>query len=337
MGKEYASELRSMAETYAWARTLPIPALDEFVKRSASLPMVAVGSGGSVTAAEFASLMHPGVSCVMTTEEFLERSIPHECAVLLISAGGTNYDILASYAKAARSKPKVLGIICANVKSQLVEIASSNPDVLVHAATPPTGRDGFLATNTLLATATWILSAWGCWLPYSLYDSEYRGVLARRFDSHVSADLKKFRNVDGLLILHDAYGKPAAMDAESKMHEAGLVPVQLADYRNFAHGRHNWVSKHPGTLVLALVTPGSTNLAVATLEKIPGKNRVAMVSDVAGPEVALYLLLTIFHVVKFFGISSGIDPGDPKPPKFGRNLYHMDVSLYMDTGADERD
>lgn len=335
MGKEYAAELHAMTETYSWARRLQIPALAKFASRATSLPLIAVGSGGSVTAAEFASLLHPAVSCTMTPQEFLERAIPHDCAVLLVSAGGNNHDILAAYAKAIKERPKVIGIVCASPTGKLARMAATNRDVLLHAAAPPVGRDGFLATNTLLGTVVWIFRAWGCRLPHSLYDSEYRGVLARMFDSHVSTRLKKFRDADGLLILYDIYGKPAAIDAESKLHEAGLVPVQLADYRNFAHGRHNWIAKHPRTLVLALVTPSSSNLAVATLEQIPDDCRVAMVSDIAGPAAALYLLLTIFHVVKFFGISRGIDPGDPKPPKFGRKFYHMDVSRYVDVDGDE--
>ena len=175
MGKEYASELRSMAETYAWARALPIPALAEFARRSAPVPLIAVWAGGSVTAAEFASMLHPAVSRTMTTEEFLENNIPHDCAVLLISDGGKDHDILAAYGKAVKAKPKALGIVCANAASKLAITAASNQDVLMHAATLPTGRDGFLATNTLLATIAWIMTAWGCSLPNSLHEAAYKG------------------------------------------------------------------------------------------------------------------------------------------------------------------
>ena len=335
MGKEYSSELRTMAETYAWARTQPIRELAEFARRSAGIPLVAVGSGGSGTAAEFASLLHHAVSRTMTTEEFLEWSVPDECAVLLVSAMGNNHDILAAYDKAANSKIKVFGIVCANATSKLVIRAASNQDVLRHAATLPTGRDGFLATNTLLATVVWIMTAWGCSLPNSLHEASYRGSSMKTFDSYVSDNLEKFKDIDGMLIIHDSYGRPAAIDAESKLHEAGLLSVQLADYRNFAHGRHNWLAKHPKTLLLALVTPRNTKLAAATIDKIPDSvSMCCMHAGMDGPVAALNLLVAVFHVVKFFGISRGIDPGSPKPPKFGRALYHMDVSKYVDTGAD---
>ena len=329
MGKKYASELHSMADTYAWARKTRAPALEEFARRSANVPLIAVGNGGSVTAAEFASLVHPAVSRTMTTEAFLECSVPRDCAVLLVSAGGRNHDILAAYGKAVKSKPKVLGIVCADSESRLAKLASSNPNALVHAKTPPTGRDGFLATNTLLATVVWILTAWGCSLPYLLDDVAYRGKSMRKFDSYVSGNLEKFRDINCLLVMHDSYGRPAAVDAESKLHEAGLVPVQLADYRNFGHGRHNWIDKHPETLLLVLVTPQSEKLAAATMAEIPKHVRVCcMHAGTNGPAGALGLLVAMFHVVKFFGISRGIDPGSPHSPDFGRALYHMDVSKY---------
>ena len=329
MGKKYASEIQSVPETYEWARKVPIPALADFVHRSANISLIAVGSGGSMTAAEFASLQHvSAVSRAMTAEEFLETPVPNDCAVLLITAGGNNHDILAAYEKAIKTKVKVLGILCANASGKIVELASSNVDVFVHAVTPPTGRDGFLATNTLIATVVWIAMGWGIGLPeWYIMCKGYAGDL----DSYVSDRLKN-RNIGSLLVLHDSYGKPAALDAESKLHEAGLVSVQLADYRNFAHGRHNWIDKNPKTLVLALATSRNARLADATIEKIRGHARILYVNagNITDRSVSIRFLIMIFHIVGFFGKTRLIDPGRPGPPQFGRDLYHMDVSKYMD-------
>ena len=330
MGKEYATELRLMAETYAWARTADISALVKFAKKSAKLPLIAVGSGGSVTAAETVSLLHPAVSRTMTTYEFMQSDISGNYAVLLISAGGKNRDILAAYEKAVRMNPKVLGIVCANQSGDLVRLAKINPHVFLHAITPPTGMDGFLATNTLLATVVWLFRAWGCDIPLSLHNAAYGGKPLETFDASISDSLKKYSDVDNLLILYDKYGRPAAVDAESKLHEAGIISVQLADYRNFAHGRHNWIDKHPNTLLLALVTPGSIGLATATIEKLPDHvNRCGLHSGFNGPISALNLLVAVFHTVKFFGRVHGIDPGRPSPPSFARELYGMDVLKYV--------
>ena len=57
----------------------------------------------------------------------------------------------------------------------------------------------------------------------------------------------------------------AAFDLESKLVEAGLVSVLLADYRNFAHGRHHWLAKNPDSAVVALASKEETLLAERTL------------------------------------------------------------------------
>lgn len=323
-----------MSETYTWSRTVRIPAIAKFAKKSKNIPLIAVGSGGSVTSAEIVSMLHPAVSCTMTTEAFLECTVPNNCAVLLISAGGNNYDILAAYAKAVNSKPKVIGIVCTNSSGSLVKTARVNSKVLTHAVTPPlTGMDGFLATNTLLATTVWLLRAWGHDVPTLLHDIAYGGIPSVVFSSHIAEDLKKFHNTNSMLILYDSYGKPAAVDAELKMHEAGIMSVQLADYRNFAHGRHNWLDKHPDTLVVALVTPRCAGLANATLGMIPESiNKYVIHTDMDDFTASISLMISMFYVVGFFGHMRGIDPGRPTPPKFARSLYKMDVSEYLDTG-----
>ena len=45
------------------------------------------------------------------------------------------------------------------------------------------------------------------------------------------------------LVLHGPSTRSAAVDLESKFTEAALGNVQLADFRNFAHGRHHWLAK----------------------------------------------------------------------------------------------
>ena len=49
------------------------------------------------------------------------------------------------------------------------------------------------------------------------------------------------------LVLHGPSTRIGAVDLESKFTEAALGHLQLADYRNFAHGRHNWLAKRGET------------------------------------------------------------------------------------------
>ena len=71
-------------------------------------------------------------------------------------------------------------------------------------------------------------------------------------------------------MLHDVRGRAAAIDAESKMSEQGLAAAQVADYRNFAHGRHHGlVAGAPAAGAVALVMPHSRSLVVRTLAPLP--------------------------------------------------------------------
>ena len=58
MGRPYVEELSRLAETYNWALSAPVEALSNAVRSASSHPLVAVGSGGSYTTAQFAAAVH---------------------------------------------------------------------------------------------------------------------------------------------------------------------------------------------------------------------------------------------------------------------------------------
>jgi len=127
------------------------------------------------------------------------------------------------------------------------------------------------------------------------------------------------------VVLHGKWGKPAAIDLESKCVEAALVNIQLADYRNFAHGRHNWVAKHLETTgVVALVGPEEVEIARRTLELLPDSvPALTLDTDQDGPAGSLDLLIQAMALVGTMGAARGIDPGKPKVASFGRQLYRL--------------
>ena len=112
-----------------------------------------------------------------------------------------------------------------------------------------------------------------------------------------------FKNVFTILVLYDNIGKTAAIDLESKLIEAGLNNVQLADYRNFAHGRHNWIDKNPKQIgIISLINPECITLAEKTLNLIPKNIPIAKIdTEYSGPLGALSLLIQVMYTVKIFG------------------------------------
>ena len=336
MGKPYAKELEKLSEVYEWATKTPIDQLSEFVKKSAKLPLYVIGSGGSFSATTLTSLMHQHagtISRCLTPFEFLEfDNVDNNCSILIITAGGNNKDILSSFDKAVNLKPKFLGILCASTNNKLTRKASK-AQIFTHAVKLPTGKDGFLATNSLLATAVWLMRAYmdnfsfEGRLPNSLSSLSYGGMSEKEFEEKIVNQLQTLKGRETIVILYDNWGKMAAVDAESKLVEAGLVNVQLADYRNFAHGRHNWLDKNKQkTGLIAIVTPKCAKLARKTIELIPKYiPTVELSSNFDGPVASLDLLIKILYVVKFFGKIRGIDPGKPRVAMFGRKIYHLSI------------
>ena len=336
MGKPYSKELDKLSEIYEWANKTPIDNLVEFVKRSEKTPLYVIGSGGSFSATTFASLLHQHIGMIakcLTPLEFLEyENIDSDCSILIVTASGNNRDILSTFDKAVKIKPKNIGIVCASITNKLTKKAVNIPNVLIHGVKIPIGKDGFLATNSLIATLIWLcrsyISAYSLLYKIPTLDElVYLGKSKEKFEEDLERKLNNFVDRDTIVCLYDNWGKTAAVDVESKLIEAGLVNVQLADYRNFAHGRHNWLDKNKEkTCLIALVNPNCEQLANKTIKLIPEYTpKIIISTNYEGPIATISLLIQIFYVVKFFGKIKNIDPGRPGVADFGRKIYHLPI------------
>ena len=315
-------------EVYDWALTTPISKITEFVRRSDKTPLYVIGSGGSLSSATFASLLHQMtgiISKCLTPLEFLGYGhIDRNCSVLIITAGGNNKDILSAFDRTVSLGIKNIGIICASTGNRLVKKADGL-DLLVHAIDIHTGKDGFLATNSMIASMVWLCRAYmkaHMW-PFKMPQRDDLYIEWSKED--LDAKLTDIVRRNTIVCLYDNWGKTAAIDMESKLVEAGLCNVQLADYRNFAHGRHNWLDKNRNEVsVIALVNPNCRKIASKTLALIPEYVPQAKLdTGYEGPVASLALLIQVLHAVNFFGAAKGIDPGKPSVAIFGRRIYHL--------------
>jgi len=300
--------------------------------------MYVIGSGGSFSATTFTTMLHQQIGTIarcLTPLEFLGyENVDSNCSILIITAGGNNQDVLSSFDKAVELKPKFLGILCASANNKLTKKASKIPSVFIHAVKLLIGKDGFLATNSLLATLIWITRAYienfslEYEIPNSLHSLTYSNLTADEFYDGLERKWHLLEKKETIVLLYDNWGKTAAIDAESKLVEAGLVNVQLADYRNFAHGRHNWLDKNKQkTGLIALVNPDCEKIASKTLSLIPEHIPTVELSTIFdGPIASLDLLVKILYTVKFFGKIKKIDPGRPQVATFGRKLYHLSMA-----------
>jgi hypothetical protein len=153
----------------------------------------------------------------------------------------------------------------------------------------------------------------------TLADGQYRGLL----------------NVATLIVLHGPSTASAAIDIESKFTESALGHVQISDYRQFAHGRHHWLAKHPATTsVLSIESLDDEDIASQTLALLPESlpSRRVRVSQ-RGWIADLGAICEGFYLAGAAGRARGIDPGKPGVPPFGRKLYH--ANAFRQKGASD--
>jgi len=322
MGRPFESEMSSLAATYEWAIASDLGPLKDFSKASMYRDLFAVGSGGSFSVATYSAHLHQlrgSHASAVTPLEFSEAPALRSAAVLIYSAGGSNSDILAAYNTALKSEPEAMGIMCLRPRSKLVEGAARHDSVHLWAKASPAGKDGFLATNSLLAFFV---------LTHRLYRGD--AALPRQYSelarlAETNGCAPSVVSKDYLIVLYSPSTKAAAVDFESKFSEAGLASVQLADFRNFAHGRHNWVAKKGDrTGVFAFVAAEANEIAEKTLRQLQGICETAVVRTDVDPSLAsLACLPATFEFTRLAGHVRGIDPGRPGVPGFGRRIYNL--------------
>lgn len=336
MGKPFESELASLKDTYRWANGTDISSLIDIQRRTSSLPRIAIGSGGSITAAEFLCELHAKyngqLAKTMTPLEAI-NSIPEnsKLSVQLLSAGGNNPDILYCYEQIAATEPKQLAVICGDPDSQLIASTARNSYVDTFPFSIPSGKDGFLAVNSLLAFYI-LLSR--CYRSASGMVFKHPPSLSKLWRSAFSCNLSLSKldhrcsvlwKKKTIIVLYSPTFKSVALDIESKFTEAALGNVQIADYRNFAHGRHHWIAKHgEDTGIISFCSPHDTRLAESTLSVLPSTTpivHIPMKSDET--EAHIGLLVMSFHLAGWAGQARKIDPGRPGVPTFGSKLYDL--------------
>ena len=333
MGKRYWSELEIIGDTFDWAHQLDqvlIPSLGDWYRR---WPLLAVGSGGSFTSAVLAAYLHRlstgRLSTATTPLEIVHSPFSlATSAVLFLTASGGNPDILGGFQKTAVREPSELGILCLKKGSKLARAANEFSRIGKYEFAMPAGKDGFLATNSLVATAVILARAYSKERSpgdLSIEQVAYQGRSESDYLKWLESKTAKLWKKQTLVVLYGPSCHAAAVDLESKFTEAALGHIQLADYRNFAHGRHHWLARHgKDTAVLSFVTDDIRPVAEKTLALVPKK--IPQLQIALGPASAASAvggIINALHLVGLKGKSQDFDPGRPHVPDFGRKIYHL--------------
>lgn len=327
MGKPFNQELQKLEETYKWALSVP-PESYEYIQTSLyDKPLFVVGSGGSLSACVLFSLLQQYKGSIANSLtpldlQYSKNAINKDTNVVFISASGKNTDILLAFESVIKREPENVISICLKKGSPLSKKSSLYSISKVLEFDNPAGKDGFLATNSLLAYFTIISKI------YNQAEQIKTLIPSASCLKEISNFAKSLHEDFTLKVLYGGWGKPVAVDLESKFSEAGLGNVILADYRNFGHGRHNWFDKKPKqSAIVAIITPEEEELANKTLDLLPKNIPVLRIkSTYETSNASIDLLVKSFYLVDEIGRVKSIDPGRPGVPSYGSKLYHLKYS-----------
>lgn len=337
MGKPFKKELSVIDSTVQWAIEQPIKPISALLSGTYRKPLYIIGSGGSLSACWYAASLYQrlgGFAKPLTPLElfYVKESIK-EANLLFISASGRNTDILFAFNLAIQQDPSKMLTMSMKENSALAKLASEYSISQSIDYAIPSQKDGFLATNSLVAYFVLLCRSFGYTIPdalsslvFSNYQQEINSFTAQLSPNH------------SLIVLYGGWGQAVACDIESKFTEAALGNVILSDYRNFGHGRHHWFAKRgSSSAIVALITPEEEKIAEKTLALLPATiPKLRITSDLQTPASSVEMLIKSFYLVNSFGELQGIDPGRPGVPDFGSKLYHLKyANFYLKKNPDE--
>lgn len=308
MGRRYEDELQELESTFERARDYGAAVSDPIQ----SGPALFVGSGGALACARFAADLHQLVTghlaSALTPATAVSNGPACLGAAVFFSARARHSDLRNS-ALALRGGAKQLVLMTHLETSELSPVVASLFDVVL--TVPRGGKDGFLATNSVLAMTTAYAALRGFVLPDRL----------PALETHPATWPS---NRTRLFVAHAPEHAAVAVDLEARFNETGVATAQIADLRNVAHGRHVALSRNvDDSVVISVAGPESLELCERTLALLAPAAHIPLRTHLAGPAGTLDLLAASMRAFAGAAAASKFDPGRPAVPQAGRRLYHL--------------
>lgn len=340
MGKPFEQEVEDMPKVYKWANKLDITNLVEVIKRLTAHSLITVGSGGSFTAAYFQSSLHDSLTGKLSTaltpyQTLTKQTSVKNVAVSVLSSEGKNKDITGCFEYLIHHEPLDALALCLKENSPLFNLARETNSASAIAFDATWGKDGYLATNSLITSCILIFRAY-----QQVFSSELPDKLPRNIDQLVSdcivisenERLAFIKSLKGdrsqpFLIVSGVSGLIAGIDLESKISESATGTVQFVDFRNYAHGRHLWAYENDTKYkVIAIWSEEEKDLLEQFKKTIP-TNTPLLSIKLQGPRYISQIasLVEVITLIRDIGDQYKIDPGKPTVPNSGREIYYKGV------------
>lgn len=331
MGKNYRKELDSLNSIYDSAMEGNIDILTKFLSKYRKCPLFGIGSGGSYSVAaafEYLCIKAGLIAQKLTPLELgqLQYQLSTSAAVLF-TAGGSNNDSKNAYRYIAELEPEGVLTCCMRLNAPIKRLQRENVHNYYYEYKMPVAKDGYLAVESLMSSVVLMTRAF----QRVMQDDYFSLPKHRAWNDHI-LDIAAIRTVmerESIFILYGGITMPAAVDLESKFSEASLGNTQLVDFRNFAHGRHYWISdRRKKSAIIALVGKSEKKLADNTLKLLPEDVPVLRVDiDDDTAEGLIEALHYSFEIVGEAAFIRNLDPGKPHVEEFGKKLYHLNHDI----------
>jgi fructoselysine-6-P-deglycase FrlB-like protein/hydroxymethylpyrimidine pyrophosphatase-like HAD family hydrolase len=329
----YAEKLDGVVETLRMVARQPTAKLRMALLDGESRLAIAVGSGGSAITANFLAdcrrTLGYSPTLVMTPMEFVMGAERFRGAqIWLFSGSGENPDIIAAAQTCISLALTDVHVVTGRGQSTLAELTARCGTLYLTELADE--KDGFLATHSLAGAIATLLFAADTACPRPLAETLVESFLVagqQRLSSAHRESLKQsflaFKPSQTLFVLCDPRLTAAAVAIETSCWEAALCPVQLVDFRNFAHGRHVWLEQRPGDAFLLALSSTETRQIWDELEASLPRSapRMTLHAPFPGRLASALLVLEALAVVEALGEAVGRDPGKPGVGDFGRDVY----------------
>lgn len=290
----------SLRDIMSQASEADVTALRSFLFSNPGKPLVATGSGGAESVADFTALLYGargGVGTAVspyTMNSFSDEAL-RTSKQLLVSAGGHNNDIVF----AAR---RVLGVNPGASASLTLSLGDRNEvrKIFLKAGSGlsfdiPGGRvhDGFVSTGTPLKFFALLCRAFNPGCDLAKYSEMPLSPFRVELNDGTPLGVDALRGIGSLVVLHGSWGRPVALNLEGKLVESGLATAMVSDYRNYCHGRFIYTSNHlEDSAVVMLVSPRERDIAERTRRFLPSQTRLVIIeTGEDSPEASLDLLV----------------------------------------------
>lgn len=341
MGKPYADEVAFIPNAFKWAIDQDIKPLEATIGRLSAHGLISVGSGGSFTAAAFQSFLHETITSRVSYASppyqlLTKQNAIRNTGISVLSAEGKNKDVLGCFQYILACEPQELMTLTLRSDSPLNRIALDSNFASSISYPMIWDKDGYLATNSLIATCVLLYRAYQANFPHLLLGcpSDVEDLIHDCVEidpsdksTFLQALCKDKDRTRSFLVVTGQSGHIAGIDLESRIAESALGICQVIDFRSYAHGRHLWASQNENQAACIVIWAEEDqhlyqNLRETLPSKIPtlsiklrGRNYLRQLASI----------ISIVRLIKDLSDVHQIDPGQPEVSNAGRDIHELDA------------